>query len=336
MTALSEYQRLESTALWRDAPDAQRREVMVSLGDATLVITSLSDRPLSHWSLPAIARLNPGRKPAIYAPGATADEVLEIADSDMIDAIEKLRGAIEHARPHPGRLRLVLIAAMALFVAVLSVFWLPGALTRQTASILPDAKRAQLGHDLLDQMALLVGTPCGDEAGRQALGRLAERVLGPDAPRLVVLPQALAGTAQLPGGLLVLDRGLVEDHETPEVLAGFLLAQGLQAEDPALRLLSDSGLGTTLRLLTTGRISNAPLHDHAMRLLTEAPPPIPEETLLQAFAEAEISSQPYAYALDLTGETTLGLIEADPLRNRQTDPLISDQAWIALQGICGG
>jgi len=28
MTALEQYQRLEATGLWRDAPDSQRREVL--------------------------------------------------------------------------------------------------------------------------------------------------------------------------------------------------------------------------------------------------------------------------------------------------------------------
>ncbi len=338
MTALSQYQRLEASALWRDRPDAQRREVLVSLGDATLVISAMTDRPLSHWSLPAVARLNPGQRPALYAPSAAGDEVLEINDAEMIGAIEKLRGAIEQARPHPGRLRFGLVAMVSLAVAVAAVFWLPGALTRQTAAVLPDAKRAELGRDLLAQMVMLSGSPCGDESGVQALGQLAQRVLGPNPPRLVVLPQALSGTAYLPGDILVFDRGLVENHETPEVLAGHLLAESLRRAggDPTLRLLEDAGLGPTFRLLTTGRINADALHDHATRLLTEPGEPVTDEALLTAFAQAGISSQPYAYAIDISGESTLGLIEADPLRNRLTEPLISDQAWIALQGICGG
>ena len=185
-------------------------------------------------------------------------------------------------------------------------------------------------------MVLLSGQPCGDETGRQALRQLAERVLGPDAPRLVVLPQALSGTAQLPGDIYILDRGLIENHETPEVVAGHLLAERLRADDPVLRLLESAGIGPTAQLLTTGEMPAAALHAHATRLLTDPGVPIPDEALLAAFAEAAISSQPYAYALDISGETTLSLIEADPLRDRQTGPLISDQDWIALQGICGG
>ena len=62
MTALPEYQRLECSGLWRDGPGAQRREVIVAFGDATLVIADArSDRALAHWSLPAVLRLQPRR-----------------------------------------------------------------------------------------------------------------------------------------------------------------------------------------------------------------------------------------------------------------------------------
>ena len=56
MTALQKYERLEATGLWRETPDGQRREVVVSIGDATLVISDLNDTALTHWSLAAVER----------------------------------------------------------------------------------------------------------------------------------------------------------------------------------------------------------------------------------------------------------------------------------------
>ena len=50
MTALTEYQRLETSGIWRGAPDEQRRDVTVSLGDATVVIYDGAGRALAHWS----------------------------------------------------------------------------------------------------------------------------------------------------------------------------------------------------------------------------------------------------------------------------------------------
>ena len=49
MTALDSYDRLEAAGLWRAGADAQRREVVVSIGDATLKISDMSDTVLAHW-----------------------------------------------------------------------------------------------------------------------------------------------------------------------------------------------------------------------------------------------------------------------------------------------
>ncbi|NOX74880.1 MAG: hypothetical protein GXP03_15105, partial [Alphaproteobacteria bacterium] len=93
MTALKQYEKLEAPGLWRETADAQRREIYISFGDTTLVIRNHKDEVLSHWSLPAIIRLNPGVMPALFSPDISAAETLEIDDDTMIDAIEKIRAA---------------------------------------------------------------------------------------------------------------------------------------------------------------------------------------------------------------------------------------------------
>ena len=48
MTVLAKYQRLEAEGLWRPDPAAQRRDVIVSIGDATLTIATGNGSVLSH------------------------------------------------------------------------------------------------------------------------------------------------------------------------------------------------------------------------------------------------------------------------------------------------
>jgi hypothetical protein len=337
MTALEQYSRLETTGLWREAPEAQRREVVVVLGDATLMISTPAEVALTHWSLPAVARLNPGRRPALYAPGDDAEERLEIEDADMIAAIETVRAAIERRRPHPGRLRVWIGGALAAAVLGLGVFWLPGALTRQTVALLPEASRVAIGNGLLAEIGRLAGPVCTSPRGSVALGRLARRVFGEGAPRVAVLPAAIPETLALPGGILVANAALVEDHETPEVLAGYLIAEAARgdATDPVLTLLTEAGLGVTFRLLTTGEIDEGVLHAHAARLLSREAPPVEDAAVLAGFAAAGLSSEPYAFARDVSGETVLGLIEANPMRGRAAEPLLTDADWVSLQDICG-
>ena len=325
MTALSDYTRLETTGLWRETPDSQRREVVVALGDATLVISSMAETALSHWSLPAVKRLNPGKNPALYAPGADADELLEITDPDMIEAIERVRSVIEKRRPHPGRLRLWLGAGISLITLLIGVVWLPGALMRQTAEMIPPVRRAEIGQQILADMAELAGRPCAGAAGMSAMRDLSTAIFGAGAPQIIVLPSTAQVTAHLPGNILVVNRSLVEDYEDPEVLAGFLLAEDLRrrADPPLLRLLQDAGLMTTFRLLTTGQVDAAHLSAHAARLLTTPPVTVAAEPLLARFGQAGVSSQAYAYALDVSGETVLDLIEGDPLYKLYEETLLS-------------
>ena len=101
-----------------------------------------------------------------------------IDDPDMIAAIEAVRSAIEKARPHPGRLRWMIGAAAGLALLAGAVFWLPGALTRQTVLMLPEAKRIEIGEALLEEIGRLAGQPCDGPRARVALARLSDPRFG--------------------------------------------------------------------------------------------------------------------------------------------------------------
>lgn len=341
MTALSAYDRLEATGLWRAAPDDQRREVIVSIGEATLTISDSNDTALAHWSIPAVARANPGQIPAIFHPDGDPGETLELPESEgeMIAAVEKLRSAVERGRPHPGRLRLVILAAIVAAVAALGYFWLPGALRDHTVAVVPQVKRAEIGEALLTRIARVAGRPCEEPQAMPPLARLSARLPAPQGPsRLVVLRGGVQTAAHLPGEILLLGKALFEDFEEPDVAAGHIIAEHLRAElqDPLQRLLDHAGLMSSLRLLTTGSLPDATLDDYAETLLAADPAPLDDETLLAGFKAWSVRSTPYARALDVTGESTLGLIEADPFAGTAPDALLSDGDWIRLQNICGG
>lgn len=338
MTALKEYARLESTGVWRESAEAQRRDVIVAFGDASLVISGTNNAILSHWSLAALHRLNPGKRPAVYTPGGDAVETLEITDAEMVEAIEKVRTLIARRRPQPGRLRVWLLAGALAAVAAFLIFWVPPALLRHTLTVLPPATREELGADLLAAIVRVSGAPCTTERGDAALARLATRLLGPGGGRIVVLPGGVRETAHLPGGVILVNSALVEDHETPDVVAGFVLAEALRREagDPVARLLREAGVMATVRLLTTGDIRPDLLEAHAEALLTTPPPPLATDALLARFAARHVPSTPYAYAVDISGEATLPLIEADPMWSGGADAVLDDADWVSLQGICGG
>lgn len=309
--------------------------MVVSIGAATLVISDMADKALAHWSLPAVDRVNPGMIPAVYRPASDAPDRLEIADDEMIAAIERVRRAVERGRPRPGRLRGVMVAAALVGFVAAALFWVPGAIRSQAAALLPVAARAAIGADLMDEIRRVSGPPCADAQGQTALDRLAARVAPGTTAR--VLPSAVETTAGLPGGLILLGRGLVEDHETPFVAAGYLVEADLRraARDPVLDLLDDATLIEAARLLTTGRMADRALAAHARRVVRAPETAVPQADLVTRFATLGLPAAPYARAVDLTGETVLGLIEADPVPVSEAAPPIGDSDWVALQGICG-
>jgi hypothetical protein len=338
MTALTKYQRLECTGLWRESAQDQRREVGVRFGEATLILSDpKSDTALTHWSLPAVERANPGALPAIFTPGSDAPETLELSDPDMIAALETVRGAVEGAVPKPGRLRAVLLGSATIAILALGLFWVPGALVSHTASVVPAAKRAEIGQGALDDLVRLTGAPCDNPLGLEALDRMAERVFGPvNTPVLHVLPDGIDGAQHLPGDVIVVSRDLVEAASGPEAAAGAVLVERLRsrAHDPMIPLLEHAGLAATFRLLTSGDLPEDALKGYGEVLLRRKPDPLPDQKILAAFEAAQIPSTPYGFAMDASGKATEGLISGDPFKGLSPSPLIPDGNWIALQTIC--
>ncbi len=318
MTALSEYQRLECMGLWRDDPQSQRREVLVSFGDATLMIADpRSLRPLAHWSLPAVERRNPGVRPAIYAPSDDAPEELELSDDLMIAAIGKVHRLIAARQPHPGRLRRAILTTVLTGVLAVAVLVLPGVLVEHTASVLPMSKRAEIGRTVLADVARSTGQPCAGTEGLAALGRLSERLMGTGGGELVVVPQGLADTRHLPGRIIVVGAPMLA-RDDPAALSRAVLAERIRSgqRDPLVEALRYAGLGATFQLLTTGNMPRKALSGYGTRILQGEEAPVDEARLTRALRENGLVAAE-------------GTQAAPPLA-----PVLADNDWVALQGIC--
>ncbi len=336
MTALKQYQRIEATGLWRPSPDEQRREVVVSIGEATLTISDFNDSALTHWSLAALERQNPGTYPAIFNPDGDPGETLELAESEttMIEAIDRLQRAIDRARPHPGRLRWLSVAGVVLAVLAVLLFWLPSALQRHVVSVVPEVKQQEIGDAILQRIERVSGKACSSPDAQASLDQLARRT---GVRQIVILPAGLPDSLSLPGGTVLLNRALVEDHEDPAVAAGYIIAARARAtqQEPLDDLLDRTGPSTAFRLLTTGELTPEIVDTYTEQVLSGPQPQLSDDVLLAVFAQTALPSTPYAYALDITGESVLGLIEADPMAGRTLEQVLPDRDWVRLQNICG-
>ena len=341
MTALTKYQRLECSGLWRPMVAAQLREVVVGLRDTTLVLADpRTEMALSHWSLPSVERVNPGELPALFTPGrledGTPSETVELDDPDMIAALETVRSTLSRRRPKPGRLRSAGVLVGAAVAVVFTLFWLPEAMIRHTASVLPAATRVQIAQMVLADAARLTGTPCVEPLGRRGAAALAQKLSAQGVTQIDVMRDGVSDAVALPGGLVLLSDKLVVGLQDPEPVAGYVLAASLRAadSDPLLPILRHAGLMATLRLLTTGHLPAGAVTGYAEGLLSKPAPPLGDKPLLERFKQVGLSSTAYAHAVDFAGKTTLA--SADPFKGVSPAPILSDNDWIRLQGICAG
>lgn len=343
MTALEKYQRLECTGLWRLTAAAQLREVVVGLRDTTLVLADpRTEMALSHWSLPSVERVNPGEMPAVFTPGRMDDgqpsETVEIDDPDMIAALETVRTTLIRRRPKPGRVRGVTVVLGVGIVAVFVFLWLPEAMIRHTASVLPTATRVQIGKMALTDAARLTGTPCTGLLGARGAAALALKLAAQGVGEIDIVRDGVEGAVALPGGIVLVSDKLVQSAPDAEPVAGYVLAAMLRAQtsDPVIPILRHAGLTATVRLLTTGHLPAGALDGYAEGLLNSKPAPVDPDRLVEKFRQVNLSSTPYAQAVDPTGATTKTLVDADPFKGHSPAPILEDNDWISLQSTCAG
>jgi len=337
-TALSKYEKLECSGLRRENAQGQRREVIASLGATSLILSEPKQEiALSHWSLPAVKRLNPGEMPALFAPGTAEGETIEIDDAEMITALETVHAAIRAASPHPGRLRNSFLGVVALGILAIGVFWLPDALEQHTASFLPPTTRQEIGGAALADLTRLTGQPCSAKDGQAALKKLSDRIFGAGAGvEMVVVRTGLTQAQSLPGRIVVVPESYLAEQDGPETAAGFALAARIAGElnDTMIPLLHHAGFVATFRLLTSGALPASAVAGYGDVLVAAPAPSPPDDFLLARFEAAGIATAPYATARDPSGATTAALIEGDPFSNVVPPALLLDGDWVSLQDIC--
>jgi hypothetical protein len=302
MTALKAYERLECTGLWRSGPAMQRREVVVSCGQATLILTDMQNRPLAHWSLAAIDVQTHKEDAATLRPAPGSEESLEISDKTMLEALQKVQKAIDRSRPHPGRLRFILAVSSVVLLSFVTLIWGPQAMVSYASNVLPEAKRAQLGRALVERIGQLAGPYCTSPEGIRSAALLVERLAPKAALELRVLPGQRTAPIVLPGGKVILFDNMVGQSDDPAVTAAYVAAAiaTLNDADPLGFYLEDAGPFVSISLITSNELSNRQLDQLAKIALSDQRRP------------ASAAQPPASTAL----------------------PALPDGAWLGLQAIC--
>jgi Zn-dependent protease with chaperone function len=375
MTALARYAKLEAEARYFDGESAQPRDVILSFGERSLVIMGLNDTPIAHWPLASLRALGQRKDSAVQlAPHRDSDERLVLQDRQMLDAICKVCPDLYH-RPvdRKGVRRAVLWACGAVASLALIVFVVVPALAGQLARMIPPDRERQLGDAVVDQLQTVLSLMGGDRpeicdtrSGVEALERLAAR-LDPHAGlpyplRVGVIDHGMINAMAVPGGRILIFRGLLEAAANPEEVAGVLAheighvvyrdptQQALRAAGTAgiLGLLLGDVFGASIVVIATDAVLNASYQRDAE---TRA-----DEVAYKILSDAELPSGPFAGFFNKMkqkygdNEGLMKLIASHPgLEGRAAraaaadrigdgpyEPALDDQDWIALRGICQG
>ncbi|MCI0546706.1 MAG: M48 family metallopeptidase [Candidatus Rokubacteria bacterium] len=249
-----------------------------------------------------------------------AGEALLVPDVGFLTALRD-RAPEEGRRFHDPRrrarrLQLTVLAGLAVIAVIAGLYlWGVPALARAAAARVPVAWEAELGAAVLDQLAP-PARRCDDPVLAEALGAIVERLRAPvrDTPyafRVIVLDDPGVNAFALPGGSIVVLRGLLERTRRPEELAGVLAHEMqhviqrhatralIQQASTGLLLTALSGDATgsmvyalqAARVLGTLRYSRqaeAEADGEGMRLLLEARvDPAGMVAMFQAIAEQE-------------------------------------------------
>ena len=285
---------------------------MVLLNEKFLTFVTMNNRPLAHWSIDAVRRINPGEIPAAYTPDDEGGESIELADELVVSVLEKLVDPQPEETdegeppPWPGR-----IVAAVLGLALCGVLYLGSdRIAGGMAGLIPAAKRLEIGERVFMDLTERAGPECRSAAGNSALSVLEQRLF--DGGRSIrVIHGLLPPTAHLPGDILILSGAVLDRNSQPAAVAGHLLQENLRAEqaDSMAELLRFAGIGAALKLSLRDSIDDAVLHEFAEMLISGQPDPVSESALLEQFQRARFPSSPFARA---TGARGL-LLAMDPL-----------------------
>lgn len=340
MTALDRYDRLEALGLWRDTLDDTGREVVVKFGEATLVILSVDDDPITHWSLSAIREVEKSATKTVYAVDGDVQTTLTITEPPMQEALGKVleytqvsgdKLVSKKSRVRPWAIGLSLLAVLALVI-------ISPTLMRDFAHRMISPQRSQvLAAEMLPLIEERTGPACKTPMGSAALMKIARRLTPDGSGTLHVLDLGDAPVIALPGGHVVLNSEVIRNASGPSEIAGWA-ATGLagSAKSPALSGLFDSG-GTWdgIKFLLTGDLPERAMNRSINRLLISPKILTPEVEVAVVDLMKRASVHPGALVAGLRREG-LSTSLVPWIDNSEPAQVLNDDEWVAIQSICEG
>ena len=362
-------------ARYFDGRLAQRRQVFVSLDaqNRRLIIHDHSGAELDIWPLETLRRLHDDAGIGLVLRSGAVDP----GEARLVLSNARAIAAIKAACPNLSKTTVagrtwgkiaVWLGASATALALM-IFGIVPALAGRLAVFIPPEREARVGSAVLRQIELILSKEeagvwhCTNPKGQAALEHMVQALQHgqefPYAIQVGVVDHKMINAFALPGGHIIVMRGLIEMSETPEQLAAVMahelghvaqrdpIVQALRAAGTAGLLslvLGDATGGTVLaligeRLITAknSRDVEARADDFALAQLAKAgvsPEALAEffELLLQQMRDPDfdmgwISSHPPSV---LRAAHARAAVQTAQNYNKS----LSSEEWQAIQQIC--
>ncbi|MEM7059022.1 MAG: M48 family metalloprotease [Pseudomonadota bacterium] len=367
MTALSDYAKLEAEAVFFDAQSGLSTEVVLSFGERSLVIMALDDRALAHW--PLVTLRSPSKRDdhsVKIAPDQGAEDYVSVRDTEMIRAIQTVCPNLYTAPTKPPRRRVprrYLVGALIVLLAISAYLGFPAMLRHIIDDIAPEQER-RLGMAMRSEMIKTLGTrnviwQCVDSEGLKAIEAITGRVAAgsEQLPQVSIIDLPIAGTLLLPGGEILIFRGLLDKTKTPEAMAGLLAHQmaHLETRDALNHSIASFAIIDLVKFWWGAQPEDQVIEDATEAFLSR---PYSEAVELSAdmrttlaLAATGLPTRPFAADLEDWGSLDQSPLSfstrhpggsdraakvrgADKVGGNSFKPALDDRSWLALGNIC--
>ena len=345
-------------ASYVDGRTALRRWVTATLQQDGILLSDAEGQALAKWPWAEIVALEDesARGPIRLARGATRLTVEARGFAGALYAAAPVLRPLSAAR----RLRRAALAIAASLAAVAAVWWSLPRLTLLLVALIPLSAEERLGDREFKGLGVAV---CENAAGQAALDRLIARLTEHANLRFhakaVVAQFDLFGGEKivnafaLPGGRIVVLRGLITQAESADEVAGVLgheLTHVIKRH-PLRRMMEEAGLGVLFETLLGYNTTSDAGSLVAELSFTRAEEREADEGGIELLKQAGISTQGFATFFKRLASKMLGeppaLLNTHPATAERiaaaeaaavpgTSPALSSTDWNALKHICDG
>jgi predicted Zn-dependent protease len=254
-----------------DGRSASARRVEVSLGDGGLELHAPEGLPVPLWPYELLRSSVPLRAKAtdvLLSLQPDGSQTLFVADPAFAGQLVGRSPALSAARQRWRALRPGLAAVSAVLAIAMGIWFFEVDPARTVARHMPQQSREALGRNFVAALAKDYKA-CETPASRAALDRLTRRLTAaassnPMPVRVMLLDWRLVNAFAMPGGQIILTRGLVQTAGSPDEVAGVLaheLGHALELH-PETGLVRAMGLAAAAQLIfagSAGTVSNVGL-----------------------------------------------------------------------------